>query len=117
MSLDEAAGHHGLNPGQRLDQALPSCEALYNIYNTGDAALTFYIFGRFTGFRPAIGQVGMTNHDLKAIGPLSERVEQIDLRPRVGFSHTSFPQALGFPDVAERIARYTSWSELDPTRR
>ena len=26
--VDAAAGHHWLNPGERLDQALPSCEAL-----------------------------------------------------------------------------------------
>jgi hypothetical protein len=110
--LDAAAGHHWLNPGERLDQALPACEALYNIYNTGDAALMLFILGRFTGFRPAIGQLGLTSHDMKALGALSARVEQIDLRPRVGFSHTSFPQALGFPDVADHIARYTSWSEL-----
>jgi hypothetical protein len=115
--VDAAAGHNWLNPGDRLDQALPSCEALYNIYNTGDVVLMLFILGRFTGFRPAIGRVGLTSHDMKALGPLSGRVEQIDLRPRVGFSHTSFMQALGFADVAEHVARYTSWSELGPTKK
>ena len=75
-------------------------------------ALALFIFGRFTGFRPAIGRVGLTSHDMRALGPLSARVEQINLRPRVGISHTSFSQALGFPDVADRIARYTSWSDV-----
>ena len=110
--VDAAAGHTWLNPGDRLDQAIPTCEALYNIYNTGDVVLMLFIFGRFTGFRPAIGRLGLTSHDLKALGPLSAKVEQIDLHSRVGFSHTSFAQALGFPDIAEHIARYTSWSEL-----
>ena len=108
--VNAAAGHHWLNPGERLDQALPSCEAFFNIYNTGDAALMFFILGRFTGFRPAIGMVGLMKHDLAALGPLSARVEQIDLHSRVGFSHTSVPQALGFTDIAERVARYTSFS-------
>jgi hypothetical protein len=79
----------------------------------------FFILGRFTGFRPAIGMVGLTSHDLAALGPLSARVEQIDLHSRVGFSHTSVPQALGFSDIAERIARYTSFSGAqgdDPIR-
>jgi hypothetical protein len=106
--VNAAAGHHWLNPGQRLEQALPSCEALLNIYNPGDIALAFFILGRFTGFRPPIGSVGLTSHDLKSLGPdLSRRVEQINLNSRVGFSHTTFSQALGFSDVAERIARYT----------
>jgi hypothetical protein len=112
--VDAAAGHHWLNPGERLDQALPSCEALYNIYNTGDVALMFFILGRFTGFRPAIGRVGLTSHDMKALGALSARVEQIDLHSRVAFSHTSFIQALGFSDVSERIARYTSFGDVAP---
>ncbi len=108
--VDAAAGHHWLNPGQRLDRALPSCEALFNIYNTGDAALMLFILGRFTGFRPAIGMVGLTSHDLAALGPLSARVEQIDLHSRVGLSHTSFPQAFGFSDIVQRIALFTSFS-------
>jgi hypothetical protein len=110
--VDAAAGHHWLNPGERLDQALPSCEALFNIRNSADIALTFFILGRFTGFRPAIGQVGLTSHDMKALGSLADRVEQIDLHSRMGFTHTSVPQALGFSDIAERVARYTSWSDV-----
>ncbi len=110
VTVNAAAGHNWLNPGDRLDQALPSCEAFFNIYNSGDIVLALFIFGRFTGFRPAIGRVGLTSHDMRALGPLSARVEQMNLRSRVGFSHTSFSQALGFSDVADRIARYTSWS-------
>ncbi len=113
--VNAAAGHHWLNPGQRLDQALPSCEALFNIYNTGDAALMLFILGRFTGFRPAIGMVGLTSHDRAALGPLSARVEQVDLYSRVGFSHTSFTQALGFSDIAGQIAHYTSFSGAGAT--
>jgi Alpha/beta hydrolase of unknown function (DUF900) len=112
VALNAAAGHHWLNPGQRLDQAIPSCEALFNIYNSGDVALMFFILGRFTGFRSAIGRVGLTSHDMAALGEFSARVEQVNLNSRVGFSHTSFTQALGFADIADRIARYTSFSDL-----
>jgi esterase/lipase superfamily enzyme len=37
--LDAAAGHHWLNPGERLHQALPVCESLLNLRNCGDYAL------------------------------------------------------------------------------
>jgi Alpha/beta hydrolase of unknown function (DUF900) len=109
--LEAAAGHHWLNPGQRLDQALPTCEALLNLRNCGDYALAGYIFGVYTGLRPALGQVGFLSSDLKQLGALSARVKQINLYPTVGFSHTDFPQALAVPGVAGRIARYTSWSD------
>jgi hypothetical protein len=36
----------------------------------------------------------------------------VDLNPAAGISHTTFLQALGIPDAAERIARYTSWSDV-----
>ena len=109
--LETAAGHHWLNPGQRLDQALPTCEALLNLRNCADYALAGYIFGVYTGLRPALGQVGFLASDLRRLGPLSARVKQFNLYPTVGFSHTTFPQALEVPGVAQRIARYTSWSD------
>jgi hypothetical protein len=116
--LEAAAGHHWLNPGQRLDQALPTCEALLNLRNCADYALAGYIFGVYTGLRPALGQVGFLPRDLKQLGPLSARVRQINLYPTVGFSHTAFPQALEVPGVARRIARYTTWSDVSlPARR
>jgi len=109
--LNAAAGHHWLDPGERLDHALSATEALLNLRNSGDYALAFYIFGSYTGFRGAIGRVGLNSHDLRKLGPLSARVEQFNLNPMVGISHTTFQQALGIPDVAEKIARYTSWSQ------
>jgi predicted esterase len=116
--VDAAAGHHWLNPGERLHQALPMCESLLNLRNCADYALSVYVFGIYTGLRPPIGQVGLTARDLRVLGPLSARVEQINMHSRVGFSHTSIPQALGLPDIAERIAHYTSWSDVSqPARR
>jgi pimeloyl-ACP methyl ester carboxylesterase len=48
--LDTAAGHHWLDPGERLDQALPMCEALLNLRNCADYALSVYVV-----FTPARG--------------------------------------------------------------
>lgn len=116
--LDTAAGHHWLNPGERLDQALPMCESVLNLRNCADYALSVYVFGVYTGLRPALGQVGLLPSDLRRLGPLSARVEQYNLHSMVGFSHTSFPQALDLPEIAERVARYTSWNPVAlPTRR
>jgi hypothetical protein len=116
--LDAAAGHHWINPGERLDQALPMCEALLNLRNCADYALSVYILGVYTGLRPALGQVGLLPGDLRRLGPLSARVEQLNLHSMVGFSHTTYRQALDLPEVAARIARYTSWNENSlPTRR
>jgi hypothetical protein len=110
--LEAAAGHHWLNPGERLHQALPVCESLLNLRNCGDYALAGYIFGVYTGLRPALGQVGFLSSDLKRLGPLSARVKQINLYPQVGISHTTFPEALNLPEVAEQIAHYTSWADI-----
>ncbi len=113
--LDAAVGHHWLNPGERLDHVVPMCESVLNLRNCADYALSVYILGVYTGLRPALGQVGLLPSDLRNLGPLSARVEQSNLHSMVGFSHTSFPQALDLPDVAERIARYTSWNETSLT--
>ncbi len=117
VTLDAAAGHHWLNPDERLDHALAECEALLNLRNSGDYALALYNLGLYTGIRPAIGRVGLRPSDMRRIGPLSDRVEQYDLNPIAGHSHTSFPQALGAPGIGERIACYTSWRDVATTRR
>jgi Alpha/beta hydrolase of unknown function (DUF900) len=116
--LEAAAGHHWLNPDERLHQALPVCESLLNIRNCADYALAGYIFGVYTGLRPALGQVGFLSSDMNRLGPLSARVKQINLYPQVGISHTTFSQALDLPEVAKQIAHYTSWADvLFPERR
>ena len=111
--LDAAAAHHWFNPGERLDQALVMCESLLNLRNCADPALAVYVFGAYTGLRPAVGQVGFLDSDLSRLGPLASRIEQTNVYPMVGATHTSFPEALDFPELADRIARYTSWDEND----
>jgi predicted esterase len=112
--LDAAAGHHWLNPNERLGQALPSCEALLNLRNSGDLVLALYPLGVYTGLRPAIGLVGLRPHDLRSVGPLSNRVEQHDLHATQGTRHTTFPQVFESPGIPDRIACYTSWGPVAP---
>jgi hypothetical protein len=91
---------------------LPICEALLNLRNSGDYALAVYVFGSYTGLRPALGKVGLQPHDLKQLGPLKDRVEEINHHSYSGADHTLFTQALTYPEVAQRIAAYTSWSDV-----
>lgn len=112
VTLEAAAGHHWLNPGERLHNALPMCEGLLNLYNRRDYALAVYTFGRYTGIRPALGRAGLKPEDLRLLGPLAKRVEQFELHELSGSRHTLFTEALTYPDVADRIAQYTSWNPL-----
>jgi hypothetical protein len=115
--LETAAGHHWLNPGERLGHALDLPEGVLNLYNTGDLALAVYIFGAYTGLRPALGRVGLSEHDRRMIGPRAARFEQFNTNPWAGNRHTNFTEALEIPEAAERVARFTSWSDLTRARR
>jgi hypothetical protein len=110
--LEAAVGHTWLNPGDRLGSALPTCEALLNLRNSGDYALAVFILGAYTGLHPALGMVGLSSHDLKKLGPLKDRVEEINHHSLSGRDHTLFTRALTYPVVAQRIAAYTSWADV-----
>ncbi len=110
--LEAAVGHTWLNPGDRLESALPHSEGLLILRNSGDYALAVYVFGNYTGFHPALGRVGLKARDLKKLGPLKDRVEEINQRSLSGWDHTLFTQSLTYPVVAERIAAYTSWRDV-----
>jgi hypothetical protein len=114
--LEAAAAHNWLNPGERLDQALPMSEALLNLRNHKDYALSVYALGQFTGMRGALGSVGLTHTDRKRLGPLMGKVEEINHHQESGIRHTLFTEALTFPEIAPRIAAYSSWSELSAGR-
>jgi Alpha/beta hydrolase of unknown function (DUF900) len=110
--LEAAVGHTWLDPGDRLGSALPNTEALLNLWNSGDYALAVYIFGSYTGLKPALGRVGLSPHDLKKLGPLKDRVEEINHHSLSRWDHTLFTQVLTYPGVAERIAAYTAWRDV-----
>jgi hypothetical protein len=112
VALEAAAGHHWLDPGERLEGALTDCEAFLNLRNERDLALSVYVYGSFTGPKRALGLLGLTERNRRRLGPLAERVEDIEHHALSGRRHTLFPRALTYPCVARRIAAYTSFSDV-----
>jgi hypothetical protein len=104
--VDAAIDHDWLNPGARLGHALQRCEALLNLYDSLDKVLVYYPLLCAGGHHGALGRVGLLPRDHAALGPLAERVEEHDLKPLVGRSHTLL-NAVDKPEVAEWIAPYT----------
>ncbi len=107
--LEAAVGHNWLGMGARLDGAVPASEAILNLYNRLDLALLAYPHGRYTGFRPALGRLGLTPHDRQRLGPLSGRVAQYELHAAFGSRHVLFPEALTVPEITQVVASYTRW--------
>lgn len=112
VALEAAVGHHWLDPGERLGGALTNCEAMLNLRNDRDFALSVFTLGTYTGQRRPLGEVGLTVRDRKRLGPLADRVEDIDHHSYSGRDHTLFTEALTFPCVAQRIAAYTSFGDV-----
>ena len=110
--LEAAAAHHWLDPGERIEQTLPGTEALLNLRNRRDLALSFYVYGSYTGLKRPLGLVGLTARDRRRLGPLADRVEEINHHSLSGRRHTLFPRALTYPCVARRIAAYTSFADV-----
>jgi hypothetical protein len=112
VALEAAVGHTWLNPGDRLGSALPNSEGLLSLRNSGDYALAVFVLGSYTGVHRPLGLVGLSPLDLKKLGPLKDRVEEINQHSLSGRSHTHFTESLTYPGVAERIVAYTSWRDI-----
>ena len=110
--LEPAAAHNWLAPDHRLGHAMDHCEALLNLWNSGDLALSVYLYGTYTGARHAMGYLGLTPHDLERIGSPAARIEQINHHSLSGRKHTLFPRALEYPCVGPRVAAYTSFADV-----
>ena len=100
------------DPGERLEGALTHCEAFLNLRNERDLALSVYVYGSFTGPKRPLGLLGLTQRNRRRLGPLADRVEDIEHHALSGRRHTLFPRALTYPCVARRIAAYTSFSDV-----
>ena len=83
-----AFDRHWLDPGERLDRALPACEGMLNLYNRHDEALPLYPLDLRTDHRRAIGRVGLLNRDFARLGPLAARYAECDLGPIIGRDHS-----------------------------
>ena len=79
---------------------------------SADLALSVYVYGSFTGPKRPLGLLGLTQRNRRRLGPLADRVEDIEHHALSGRRHTLFPRALTYPCVARRIAAYTSFSDV-----
>jgi hypothetical protein len=103
-----ASDHDWLDPGERLDRALPACEGLLNLYNRRDEALVLYRLLLRSGHHQALGRLGLTNRDFRRLGPLAARYEEHDLHDILGDEHTLL-DAVANPQIARWIAPY-AWA-------
>jgi hypothetical protein len=100
-----ASDHDWLDPGKRLDRALPACECFLNLYNHKDEALSRYPLLFRSGHRRALGRLGLTNKDLEHLGPLAARYQEFDVDAELGREHTLL-DAVANPIIARKIAPY-----------
>jgi hypothetical protein len=100
-----ASDHDWLDPGERLDHALPACEAFLNLYNRRDEALRFYPFLTRSGHRRALGRLGLTNRDFQRLGPIAARYAEFDVHDLLNGDHTLL-DAVANPQIAQRMAPY-----------
>jgi hypothetical protein len=109
ITIAGASDHQWLSTGQRLDRALVACQAFLNLYNPHDEALRLYPFLRRSDHHRALGRVGMTAHDLEALGPLAARYAEYDVDEQLGREHTLL-DAVANPLIAQMMAPYL-WNE------
>jgi hypothetical protein len=97
-----AFDHHWLNPGQRYEQAIQRPELIVNLQNRRDLALRFYPLHRpLTA--PAAGRLGFPDVDRRRIGPLSQKLVDIDVTPLIRLGHI-WPHYYTQPQLAQAIA-------------
>ncbi len=104
--IGAASDHDWFDPGERLDRALIGCEQFLNLYNRKDEALILYPSLIRSDHHRAMGRVGLSNADLRKLGPLAARYEEHDLHDILGPEHTLL-DAVANPKVARWIAPYT----------
>ncbi len=107
--MASACDHQWLDPGGRLDRALPTCEGLLNLYNRHDTILLLYPFTRRGDHHAALGRKGLTLIDHWRLGALDDRVEEHNMQPFLRHQHV-FAEAATHPKVAAWIAPY-AWVE------
>jgi hypothetical protein len=115
--IGEAVDHDWIVPGRRLGRALVPVEAMLNLVNPIDNAIDAYPLTLQSGHTPALGTVGLTPHDRKAMPPeLLARYAEFCVTPYIGPVHTMSGALVQSP-VARAVAPYTYATDyLGPTR-
>jgi hypothetical protein len=97
-----AFDHHWLNPGQRYELAVQRPELIVNLQNRRDLALRFYPLHRpLTA--PAAGRLGFPDVDRRRIGPLSQKLVDLDVTRFIRQGHI-WPHYYSQPQLAQTIA-------------
>jgi hypothetical protein len=107
-----AIDHDWLNPGQRYGGALCRTEALLNLVNQRDWALGFYHL-RSPASKQAVGRAGFRSRDYQAMGPLAQRIHQMDVTREMG-THHNWEDFISRPDLAASISPYIYFSTRAP---
>ncbi|MFM7037322.1 MAG: hypothetical protein ACKO2L_06330 [Planctomycetaceae bacterium] len=104
-----AIDHDWLNPGERFDRALCSLQGLLNLQNRHDPALLLYPAHR-VGARRALGHIGLTEKDRRALGTRSRQVRDLDVTKVIGCRHL-WPVWTAEPSLACRASADLFWPE------
>ncbi len=107
-----AVDHTWLNPGSRYGCALHRIEVM-SLRSSGDFPLQFYPLSA-PHSRPALAQVGFTNADRRAMGPLGYRAVELDVSELVGTSH-AWRSYSGSPSIAAAVAPFALFLDNCPT--
>jgi hypothetical protein len=98
-----------LNPGERYGAALPRTEALLNLVNRRDWALGFYHLRSLDSGR-AVSRFGFRTQDYLRMGPLAQRIHQLDVTNTIGRNHT-WPNYYSTPALARSISGYVYFND------
>jgi hypothetical protein len=104
-----------LDPGERFDRALPRTEALLNLINRRDWALGFYHLRSLSSGR-AVSRFGFQTEDYLRMGPLAQRIRQLDVTTTIGRNHT-WPSYYSAPSLARSISGYVYFQEAETVRQ
>jgi hypothetical protein len=107
-----ALDHNWLNPGERYGMALCRTECVLVFRNDHDIVLSLYPL-RYPFSRRALGEKGIGKHDLRRLGPLSEKIRVIDVTRIVHVGHM-WNNYYRRPELAAAIVPYVYYEDMSP---
>jgi|GEM_PF-906816 len=107
-----AIDHHWLNPGERYGRALARTEALLNVRNSQDMALSLYPLSRPFG-DAALGRRGFTRRDRQELGYWNTKIAEIEVSPDVRHGHV-WAHYLHVPGLAHMLVPYVYFVDGAP---
>ncbi|MCA9115781.1 MAG: alpha/beta hydrolase [Planctomycetaceae bacterium] len=109
--LASALDKNWLNPGDQYGAALPRTELLVNLVNRTDQALGAYPLIR-TFSQAALGERGFTHREAAVLGPLTDRIRQVDVTHLIGRDHVLAAWVTQH-EIARAIGPYINFAAKD----